>query len=203
MITEDQFWKWFIENSNQYFFLNQIVDQEEKDKLLDILLNKLHEYSNGLYFLIGGNVDKEQELIITAEGNVDFFKCVEDLVRAAPNIKNWHIIPFKPPIEGDFQIDYGEVNFDTRKMQFEPLEIPDVILPMGVKVFYPDFCKEKEEKFLMGTHLILDNLLGEKSYALNIDYVEVAGFIENSEKDDLLKIIELPNYISWLKSKYL
>ena len=98
MISATEFWDWFKKNNFQFFFLNQINDENEKQRILDELDSKLNEYSEGLYFEIGGHPDDTQDLIITADGDINYFKDVKHLVKNAPKISNWNIIAFKPPI---------------------------------------------------------------------------------------------------------
>jgi hypothetical protein len=201
MNKEKEFWNWFKENNAKYFFLNQVEDEEEKQRLLDLFLKKLHQYSTGLYFLIGGHPDEEQDLIITAEGNKEFFSKVEELVKAAPKLKDWNIIAFKPPVEEGFIITHKGIEFDPNKMWFVSLENEEDLTSIGLKIYFEDFSNDREKDFLMGAYLVLDNILGEKSSTLDIDYVEVHIVPTNRDEEGLIELTELPSYIKWLRSK--
>ncbi len=74
MSKEQEFWNWFKENEAKFFSLNQIDDENEKERLLDYFLERLHDYCDQLYFLIGGRPDEIQELIITADGDTSNYK---------------------------------------------------------------------------------------------------------------------------------
>jgi len=77
MSKEQQFWDWFKENEAKYFFLNQINDDNEKERLLVDFLSHLHEYCDQLFFEVGGYPNEKQDLIITAEGDMTFFDKVK------------------------------------------------------------------------------------------------------------------------------
>ena len=62
-MTEEQqarhFWQWFDQERNKYLFIHQ-VDEEERDRLLDALIDALHEYHEHLFFEIGAPPQQEK-----------------------------------------------------------------------------------------------------------------------------------------------
>jgi hypothetical protein len=195
------FWKWFEENNTKYLFLND-VEEDVKKQLLEDLLTKLQNFSDKLFYEIGHHPDNaEQELVITANGDLNYFDKVEELVNAAPEIKDWKIIAFKPAIGFEFSIDYNGLNFDPAKTWFQPLELEERPLDLGLRVCYPDYNSEKEEDFISGTFLMLDAGLGEKTTALDIKYLEVDKTPVDPEQEGMLPLKELGDYISWLKEE--
>ena len=92
------FWNWFKENNHAFLFTNE-VDEHVRERLLQELIDELHKYNDRLFFQIGGMPGKDQELIITAEGDAAQFESVEKLVEHGPAIKNWIFIPFIQPVD--------------------------------------------------------------------------------------------------------
>jgi len=137
MDKEQQFWNWFKQNEAQYFFLNQIDKDDEKERLLDDLLDHLHQYSIHLYFVVGGSPDGIQDLIITAEGNSDFFDQVDHLVNNAPQLDHWNIVAFKP-VQEDFKISYEGLELDPKNMFFIPLE-SDKSNRIGLRIYVDNY----------------------------------------------------------------
>lgn len=201
MITAKNFWNWFEQNSNKFFFLNQVDNEDEREKILDDFLNQLHQYCDKLYFEIGGHPDEIQDLIITADGNLDYFSKVEELIKHAPKLKDWNIIAFKPPVDPSFVIEYGDIKIDPKKTWFLPLENEKRPEQLGLRICTPDYSPAKKKDFLNAAYLALDSILGEKSNALNIQHVEVEDLPDNPEKEGMINLIELPQYISWKKSR--
>ncbi len=199
--TGIQFWKWFEKNNNAYLFLNQ-VDENEKERLLDELLDNLHNYCDKLYFEAGGHPDETQELIISAEGDINYFNKVEELILNAPKIKNWKFIAFIPPKDSDFEINFENVILNPNEIWFMPIEKKDDENWFGIEVCIKnhDLIKDKDY-FTSAIYKVVETIVGEKSFALDIDYLETEQLPENPEEVGLIELSELPQYISWRKEK--
>jgi hypothetical protein len=199
MTKEQQFWDWFKENEAQYFFLNQINDEDEKERLLDEFLEHLHIYCDKLFFEVGGYPNEKQDLIITAEGDTDFFDKVEYLVKQSPQLEYWNVIAFKPVME-DCTTEYNDIKLDPKTMWFIPLD-NKASQKIGLRVYVDNYNPTKEKDFLTATYLVLDNILGEKSNALDIGYVEVENVPSIPEREESIELTKLLRYIEWKKSK--
>jgi len=199
--TETNFWNWFEKNNKNYLFLNQIDSQETKDKLLDEFLIQLHKYCDKLYFEVGGHPeDNNVELIITAEGNVEYFDKVENLVNAAPEIKDWTVIAFKPPMGKGFRTNYGGKIFDPSKIIFIPLNNEEIPNGVGLQVCFSDYNDDERNIFITGTYIAIDCLIGEKSASLDIDYLDVVMTPEDIGKYDFRHLEDIKEYIDEKKN---
>jgi hypothetical protein len=195
-----RFWNWFQENNKAYTFLNT-VDQTIKDQLLSDFLDQLHLYSDNLYFEIGGFPDEDQELIITAEGQTKYFDKVEELINSAPQISGWQFIAYKQPTEGHFISKWGEIELDTEEMWFLPLE-SEHTTDIGIRVYLKNNDLIKDNEYLTPLlYKMIDTIVGEKSFALDIKYVDTDLQPDDPEEEGMYPIIELPGYISWYKSE--
>jgi len=195
-----KFWDWFTKNNQNFLFLTQ-VQQDERERLVDEFINKLHEYNENVYFEIGGHPNAEKvELIISAEGNADYFDAVEILVDAAPKYKDWDIIAFKPPMGVEFKTEIQDYTFDPQKIQFIALNNPNAPSSVGICAIYPNFEEDDKKSFLFGTFLMLDVILGEKSSALDIDYVEVGPIPENLKELDIRFLSKIREFV--VEKKY-
>jgi hypothetical protein len=195
-----EFWSWFTKNQNKYFFLNQ-VESNVKEKLLNDFQIQIHKFCNSLFFEIGGHPDKTQDLIITAEGNTQYFNKVEELVNAAPKLKDWNIIAFKPPMEFGYKLTYANISADSNNLWFLPLENKELPNSLAFRIGFPDFESNKEKDFKFIAYLILDTILGEKSTALDIDYMDVDILPDDPDNNGFIHLRELKNYIDWHKKK--
>ena len=86
------FWNHFKQNNFVFLLLNEIPKDEIKINF-DKLITMLHHYNKDLDLIIK-NKNNGAELIITANGNLYFFKEVELLVYYALVVERWKITAF-------------------------------------------------------------------------------------------------------------
>jgi hypothetical protein len=197
-----EFWAWFEINNKPYLFLNDI-DEKDKEIIMDNLLSQLHKYCDRLFFEIGGHSNAPQELIITAEGDINYFKQVEDVINNAPVISNWVFIAFIPPERIDFTIDYEGIILNTNDVWFLPRHHSTDESFIGLTICVPNYDILKDHKWLKASvYKMIDGIAGEKSFALDIDYIEFDQLPNNPEEEGLIVLSELNKYVNWHKKKY-
>lgn len=125
------FWNWIQYNERTLRNL-----QNEKPKIQKLFLfwldKNLHYYSEGLDCIIifPKRDNKSIQLIISANGNPDFFEAVTALVDNAPKLKNWNFIAFIQPSEDIEEMEAGldkpyvfkDINLKASEIKFEPLQ---------------------------------------------------------------------------------
>ena len=199
MATTKNFWNWFVDNNKDYLDLDSIGDSY-KDTLLDSMLMQIHKYDDHLYFEIGGHPDADRELIITAEGNKEYFSAVTKLIADAPTVPGWTFVAFKQAIPGHFSSNWDGVELTTEDMFFYPLA-SESTPGIGIKIYLKNFETLKGETILETLIFkMLETIVGEKSFAEDIDYIDEDYQSVEGEEEDLISIIDLPDYIQWHKS---
>src|SRR5450755_4259399 len=163
MDTTSQFWNWFKDNNKAYLFLDS-VDEDMHEKLLNDFEEELHKYCDKIYFEIGGSPNEDQEIIITAEGDKNYFDKVEQLISAAPKIDGWIFIAFKPPIPGHFKSKWDDLELNTQDIWFLPL-INDKDSDFGIRIFLKNHNLIKDNIVLTPLlYKMLDTIIGEKTF---------------------------------------
>ncbi|HEY4325434.1 MAG TPA: hypothetical protein VGN20_15670 [Mucilaginibacter sp.] len=195
------FWKWFEENNHAFLFTNE-VDDDVKEQLLTDFLSELHKYNDKLYFQIGGLPGQDQELIITAEGDSEQFESVEKLIDGAPKIQNWVFISFIQPVDDDNTINYEGIELTRSDLWFMPLDSKANPSSIGIRICVPNYEVLKTNDWLdNAVYKMIDTVLGEKSFALDIDYLDIAELPDNPEEKGMIELIELAAFIAWKKKK--
>ena len=194
------FWNWFEENNHAFLFTNE-VDNDVKEKLLEDFLNELHKYNDRLFFQIGGMPGKDQELIITAEGDAEQFESVEKLIEQAPSIKNWIFVPFIQPSDEDSTIQYGTTKITRSNLWFIPLQSQSHPTDIGIRIGVPDYSSLDKKDTDNAVFKMLDTVLGEKSFALDIDYIDIAELPQELEEKGWINLMELRAFVAWKRKK--
>jgi hypothetical protein len=199
MNQADIFWAWFRKNENRFRHAKDSVDEA----LLDEFREQLHHVSEGLFFEFGGKPEGPSELVITADGDPEYFSAVRELVSAAPAIPGWTFIAFKPAMGFQYILNYNNLALDPSKMWFLPLEASNEPAIFGIRVAVPKYEESRDEDYLHACWLCLDSGLGEEHTAEEIQHVEVCAVPENPEDEGFIELIELTDYIEWRKQKLL
>lgn len=165
-------------------------------------MGHLHNYCDQLFFEIGGWPGKEQELIITADGNLDYFKYVEKLINSAPVIQNWSFTAFLQPQELDYTSNFEDVELKPLEIWFLPLDNKSEPKSVGLRICLPNYQLVKESEWLdAAVYNVLNTTLGEKTFALDVNYIEINGLPEKPEDHGMIELKDLPAFLKWKKAK--
>jgi|LGOV01.1.fsa_nt_gb hypothetical protein len=181
------FWNWFKSRS-EYIF--QQLENDTDNIALEIT-EHLKVINEDLAFEIPLDFDGDQrEFIISADGLIELFELVIDLVKSAPKLNNWKITAFRPRLHQRNQVidldgitmDYNDVFFDCK------------VLTEGIEIdAYINNFDGKDNRFVHLYFLLLDSLIGEFDSVKYI--ISTTVHILENKRDlksfpDLLKIID-------------
>lgn len=183
---EELFWSWFIKNSDAYFNFEKnqtLLFQRLKDKLDLIDSNLVFEFSpifkNGT-----------REFIISADGIVNSFSSVINLVEQAPAINKWKIIAFRQPHKEITQINYDGLSFNLKDVFFKyHKDNGKINLELHIKKY------QESAEWTNAIFILLDNILGEYHTEMTLDFIDKKKLNEN-EKKDLFPISILPQIVN-------
>jgi len=181
------FWRWFERNETRF----REIEEASREALLDELLEALHAYSPNLWFETGTADDGVSELIISAEGNADYFSDVRLLIAAAPVIAGWRFLAFKPANGFGFTTQYEGTTFSPDATWFLPLSCPGEHGALGIRVGYAHYDEQEHLRFLTGTYIMLECALGELAFAEQVQHVEVGRLPSSPASSGYLPLIEL------------
>lgn len=176
-INEDkraQFWDWFRLNAERLrreFAAAQ--SHETLAPLVDEVFEGLQRYDQRLFPLIGSNLDGNHEFIISAEGNLDAFNSVFELIKSAPEIDGWTFIPLKPRF-GDFDLvkttEHDGHVLSLDETRFALAKNGDHV---DLAVVVSDHDEEYAKAYRFMAVQMVESLLGEHDLATRIADIDV------------------------------
>ena len=163
---------------------------------------KLDELKEGFWYQVGMEDDNTAELILTADGVIKNIVFVEELVAAAPKIKNWKFTALKPPMDiKGVAIEMGGYKFACDNMHFcinEHTDYPDEI---DISIVHDSCIEDNKSEVGRGIYIFLDNYLGELDFALTIDNLKIET--RSSNDRELIPIGKLRDYLKWRQSEFI
>jgi hypothetical protein len=193
----EEFWAWFAAHS---FGFSRLGNRTE-EAFWDLTLEQLKKVDEHFWFELSRDRHPTREFIVTTEGHVDSFPIAEELVRLAPNVEGWTFIALKPAQGFRFTTNYEGTRFDPREMWFLPLENESRPGDLGVQIAIPGLNGMDKTSAHSAVLVILDTGLGERSAALDLQYIEVTDVPADPALEGYLELPELADYIEWRKKR--
>jgi len=199
--TYADFWQWFQKHELDFYKAIRSNDNIEED-FIEVIGPKLRELNESLYFLAGMKDDDTAELVISAEGEIQTFYFVEELVIAAPSIKGWLFTALKPALpSGDVSINMGGYEFNCDNISFYSNELPDYPDEIDITVVHNQLTKQNFKEVTSGTYLFLENYLGELHFATSVDNLKVIGM--DDVQKELIPGEKLKDFLTWREKEFI
>ena len=197
------FWNWFQDNNQTIKnFINETPKSQKQ--ISHWIKHRLGFYSKELDYMIifPKKPTEKTELIITANGNPEYFTRVTELIKHAPVLKHWKFTAFIQPtvhiekiIDGlDEPYVFQEITIKTSEIKFFFLSYDEKTKKLNIIVYLKNYnihCDTKTWK--QAIYIIMQDLLGEKSLYQNINFVQLACLPTNTE--ELIELYDLQFYI--------
>lgn len=198
MHNTELFWKWFTDNSDRLTMLNDLSENEQQE-LLEQLQEQLTDYCEGLSFEISEPMQSGRVLTFSAEGDVELFQYVVQLVDDAPDFDWWEFVPFKQSKGTQLKVYFDKYLFETSKMYFMHLENEEEPDVLGVRVALEK--PDTDDDQLVGVYVTLEAMIGEFDCATLVGYLDTCAIPANPEEEGFRPLDEFPEFVEWFKAQ--
>lgn len=197
------FWNWFQDNNQTIKNLLNETPKSQK-QISQWIKHRLGFYCKDLDYIIifPKNSTQKTELIITANGNPEYFIQVTELINHAPILKHWKFTAFIQPtasinkmIDGlDDPYVFQEITIKTSEIKFLPLTYHEKTKKLDIRIYLKNYHIHCDTKtWNQAIYLIMQDLLGEKVVYQNINFVQLAQTPNNNNK--LIELYDLQLYL--------
>ena len=187
-----EFWRLFAALRDQ---LAQLDTAD--DPAYDQLLAQLHRVDPGLFLELATDPG-HLELVVTADGNSDLFDLADQIVGAAPPIDGWAILALKPKLGFPETVSWEGVTIDIEDVVFDPSTAEDSN-ELVLRLLVPGITEEEVDSAHNALLRALDQALGEREFAANVQYTEVEPLTE--PPDDYIPLLGLEDFLKWHNRK--
>lgn len=163
---EADFWAWFQQNEDEIFNF-----ESNQEVVFDKLAARMQKINPSLTFEFGPKEAGVRDFVISADGIKDAFPSVEKLYAAAPELKKWKVLKFRPRRE-PFDIKYQGISVQAASVT---VSIKRDGLKAAITVLIPGYTKSKHETYAGIAFLILDQALGEYDVETRVGAIDVAA----------------------------
>lgn len=192
-LSKRHFWEWFKRNNKEYLELNK-KSKKEAAYWISEMTAHVRIYLRYFGFTLALPDIGPAQLTITVKGRSMYFKKVETFVAMAPEIPGWQISALEEPMPIDFLLeDYiQKAGIHPNEFYFsfhsDHSDLTDLI------VYHP-LCTQDNERILLNlAYEAIYNLLGERSFGLDLGQVQVDN-LSSANADDIYPLEELPTHV--------
>ncbi|WP_162127486.1 hypothetical protein [Flavobacterium phycosphaerae] len=197
------FWKWFLEHKNKLKNLMSINHKEQKHYLFWLNWH-LQFYFPGLEYIVvlPKMKKKKSQLIISANGQQKLFQEAIQLEKTSPKLWDWKFTAIIQPQQDIEDIVAGvdepyvfqDITLKASELKFIPFEY-DGKKKIDMIVYMKNFTIYSHNKSLPALiNIMLQDLLGDKSMAENINLVQLAQ-MPAEEDDEMIYLYDLQFYL--------
>lgn len=183
---EERFWTWFVKSEPALYAV-----QSADEPICDSLATELRRVRGALTFEFGPVDRGRREFVISADGIREAFPAVLALVKAAPRMPRWTIIPFRPARPDHFTLRLGNVSVDTKNVLFVA-EAEGELTHLTLAI--PGFRPTADKVYEQAAYLLLDTMLGEYAVETAVGAIDVIAS-EGRPPGAWRPLIELPQVV--------
>ncbi len=192
------FWNWFSDNNERLTMLGDL-DEKEQQSLLEELQEQLDAYCEGLTYEMGEPTPSGRTLTFSAEGDMDLFRYVVELVDNAPDLDWWEFVAFKQPKGTDLKVTFDKYRFETKQMYFMQLESEEEPDILGIRVALPNPVADDDQ--LVGVYVTLEAMIGEFDCSTLIGYLDTCAIPPEPFKAGFRPLDDFPEFVEWFKKQ--
>lgn len=198
-LSKHHFWEWFKQNNAAYVGLNK-----KSKKHTNYWMNELNAHLRAYFKCFGFALALDRRgintLTITVNGKEKHFKKAEALVAMAPAIEGWRFVALEPPMPIDFFLDKQIQQAGILPQEFSFAFVDNEPEYGDITVYHPLCTDENQYAFQSLAEAAIYNLLGERSFAIDIQSIYVTNLSFVIPGEELWKLEELPACLGLLKS---
>ena len=188
----DEFWSWFVRNEKR---LKNF--ESDPDKYLNELFIQVKKIKAGLAIEFEPPQNGIIKMTVSANGNIELFQLVREMVERAPAVKGWKFIAFRQRMPAaavkEMKLKVGELVLDPSVMKFFPVRENN---QLNIIIYTPGVTQQNYNQVAYASFVLLDNILGEYDCITKVASFDFHPMpTQKEELDDLRPLLELAAFV--------
>lgn len=192
-LSKRHFWEWFKRHHQEYLTLHKKSNKEAR-----YWLQELNAHVRAYYKFFGYSLAVSDNgiarLTITVNGRAKHFKKADAFVAIAPDIPGWSIHALEDPMPVELLLEKQLQTTGIDPWDFQFSFTGDGADDAAITLYHPLYTEKYAGLFLETAYVVLYNLLGERSFGVDIGPVHVDN-LSCADPDDVYKLEELATHI--------
>ena len=156
--------------------------------MLDAIEIKIRRYHEDLAFEIGrAPNDPVFKFVISANGDPENIDAVVRLAKAAPDLVNWKIVPFRPRL-GGYELNYEGHELNASMMRYT-LDL--TVRPPDLTLYIDGMTEDNANSLRNGAFILLHDALGEFDVMTKLRYIDIEPMTVEVHQETLEPFDEL------------
>jgi hypothetical protein len=197
-LAKRHFWEWFQRNNKEYLELNKKT-KKDASYWLNELTAHLRAYFKFFGFSLALSEKGMASLTITVNGKAQHFKKADSFVATAPEIPGWRIIALEEPMPVDFLLEKEMAAAAIHPDEFSFSFAADDPDDNDIIIYHPLCTDDNKRVFLQLAYAAVYNLLGERSFGIDMGHLEMAN-LSSAAIADVHQLSALPIHIGSRRS---
>jgi hypothetical protein len=197
-LSKRHFWEWFKRHNKEYLELDKKSKKEAA-----YWLAELNAHLRAYFKFFGFSLTLPRKgtgiLTITVNGKAKHFKKVDAFVAIAPEIPGWSIHALEDPMPVDFLLEKQMQDAGIHPGEFCFSFAGNDPADTDIIVYHPLCTEDNERVFLELAYSAVYNLLGERSFGMDLGRLEVDN-LSGADQKNVHKLEEISIHIGGRRS---
>lgn len=199
-LPKRHFWNWFKRHQHIYLQLHRMSKKDAAFWIREMTTH-LRAYCKAFSFSLAIPHEGNARLTITVDGKAKHFKKTDIFIATAPIIPGWDVQALEDPTAIDLLLDKEIEAAGIHPSEFYFSFNNNTPGNVDLVVYHPMYTTDKRRVFLELAYGALYNVLGERSFGMDLRYLEVDN-LSYAGQEPINRLSALPGLISRHRSDF-
>ncbi len=194
------FWNWFVTHERRFVqMLN--IEYKGDNEFKSIFMSRLMEVWKECAFYVVRHENGVYEITFNISNQLRRVVTVEELITAAPDLKNWIFSAFtKPVADAEYKFVIDDFSFDSASVSFFSTEHADCPDMVDITVTYKNDDENYYDQAQSACLRFIQHIVGELEMLTQLDRLQIRP--AETGDPELIPLAKLPAFLRWRQTEF-